>query len=274
MAINNRIPAAYIPHGGGPMPLLGEPGHTAMVKWLATFNEKYLTSKKPTSILVISAHWEESVPTILATPAPDLYYDYYGFPSETYNLDYKILPAPNIVKRIDELLTKANIKHSSDTLRGYDHGVFIPLKLIYPGSNSPPIPVAQLSLVQNLDPEMHYKIGQALAPLRDEGVLILGSGMSSHSRKGGNQYSEPFHQYLHEALFDSKTIDERKDKVCDWKKAPHAKTCHPREEHLIPLMVILGSVSPVAGEKEKPGKVTEGFYDNILGTKCAGYIFE
>jgi len=267
-----RVPAAYIPHGGGPLPILGDPEHVSMVKWLGTFASTYLKDgRTPKACLVISAHWEEALPTVQTGEAPSLYYDYYGFPKESYNLRYPIKPDQGLVQRVQELLSGAGIKYSVNAERGYDHGVFIPMMLIYPNAN---IPTIQLSLVKGLDPEVHIKMGEALAPLREEGVFILGSGMSYHNMRGfrdskADQDSIPFHAYLRETLADNnKSYEEKKKGLVQWTQAPKARLNHPREEHLIPIMTILGSSKSTGGEAK------EVFFDNVSGVKCAGYVFD
>jgi 4,5-DOPA dioxygenase extradiol len=261
-----------IAHGGGPLPILGDKDHKTMVTWLSTFASKYLSKTPPTSCLVISAHWEASEPTIQSGDTSSLYYDYYGFPDEAYSLTYPVKPAKELAQRIHSLLDQAGIKNKFDKERGFDHGVFIPMKIIFPDAQ---IPTIQLSLVSGLDPEFHVKLGEALAPLRDEGVFILGSGMSYHNMRGfgdykSNQDSEPFHKYLRDALADDgKSFEEKARKLIRWKKdAPKAKECHPREEHLIPLMSIFGT------SKSSGGKGKEVFFDDVVKVKSAGYIFE
>jgi aromatic ring-opening dioxygenase catalytic subunit (LigB family) len=143
--MSDRTPAAYIPHGGGPLPILGEASHLELAAWLKTFAKTYLP-KPPTSIIVISAHWEANVPTILCNPEPPLYYDYYGFPKESYDLKYPAKNNVKLVERISGLLKSNSIEHKLDPERGYDHGVFIPLLLMYPQAN---IPVVQVGLIGN-----------------------------------------------------------------------------------------------------------------------------
>jgi len=264
--MSERTPAAYVPHGGGPLPILGEESHLELAAWLKSFAATYLT-KPPKTILVISAHWEENVPTLLSSPAPPLYYDYGGFPAETYKLNYPAQNNLTLVERISGLLKSSNIDHKMDSSRGYDHGVFIPLLLMFPNAN---IPVVQISLIKNFDPMAHYELGRALSPLRNEGVLIIGSGMSFHNMRGfsdsGNKHSEPFHAYLNQALLYDDPETKLK-KIMNWTQAPDARKCHPREEHLMPLMVVLGAAGTDA-------KVLEAFNGKVINVKCSGYVFE
>ena len=139
--MTERTPAAYVPHGGGPLPIIGDKAHAELTAWLQSFAKTYLT-KPPKTILVVSAHWEESVPTILSNPQPPLYYDYGGFPKETYNLNYPAKNDLQVIERIGGLLKSSNIEYKLDSKRGYDHGVFIPLLLMFPEAN---IPVVEVS---------------------------------------------------------------------------------------------------------------------------------
>ena len=134
--------------------------------------------QRPTAILVISGHWEEAQPTVHVGRNPPLLFDYYGFPEHTYRLSYPAPGSPELAKRVRDLLAAAGIDSGEEAERGLDHGVFVPFLLVYPEAD---IPVVQLSLRQDLDPAAHLAIGRALAPLRDEGVLIVGSGMSFHN---------------------------------------------------------------------------------------------
>lgn len=272
MSTPTKIPCAYVPHGGGPLPILGDKDHVDMVNWLRKFVNTYLVGDKtPSSILVVSAHWEEKLPTVQSGDTTKLYYDYYGFPKESYNLDYKLIGATTLAKRVGGLLEASNIPFKVDSVRGYDHGVFIPMMLLYPEGN---IPTVQISLVSGLDPETHIKLGEALTPLREEGVFILGSGMSYHNMRGfnnprSNQDSEPFHDFLRNSLTATSSYSERKAALAKWTKGAKARECHPREEHLIPLHVILG-----ATKKDENSTIKEEFFANVAGVKCAGYVFQ
>jgi aromatic ring-opening dioxygenase catalytic subunit (LigB family) len=137
-----------------------------------------LTKTPPKALLVISAHWEEASPTVMTAARPALLYDYYGFPPESYQLTWPAPGSPELAARVRTLLAAAGFESREDGTRGFDHGTFIPLKLSYPKAE---IPTLQLSLKAGLDPEQHLALGRALAPLRDEGVFILGSGMSFHN---------------------------------------------------------------------------------------------
>jgi aromatic ring-opening dioxygenase catalytic subunit (LigB family) len=225
---------------------------------------------RPRALLVISGHWETDIPTVHAAPEHTLLYDYYGFPEHTYRLTYPAKGAPDVAARTLALLNEAGIQAAVETQRGLDHGVFVPLKLVYPNAD---IPVVQLSLRSDLSPERHLEIGRALAPLRDEGVLIVGSGMTFHNmgemRGGGSdravRESVAFNDWLTETV-ELADPQERAERLADWAQAPGGRFSHPREEHLLPLMVAAGAAG------DDPGK---RIYTEQLGGRAAqsGYRF-
>ena len=261
------FPTAYIPHGGGPCFFMEwDPPSTwnKMGDWLrswpSTFNEK------PKAVLVISAHWEEAEFSVTSNPNPSLIYDYSGFPAHTYEIKYDAPGSPHLAQRIADLLGAAGVMVRQDAVRGFDHGVFIPFKLVYPQAD---IPIVQLSLKRGLDPAEHIRVGQLLAPLRKEGVLIVGSGMSYHNlreffRGGGEAttVSKRFDDWLESSLI---TGGERNKKLIHWFDAPGARAAHPREEHLIPLMVVAGA----AGDD----RVDKVFTDNVMGATVSAFQF-
>lgn len=195
----------------------------------------------PRAILVISGHWEAPAFTVSAVEAPSLIFDYYGFPPETYQLTWPAPGAPGLAEQIAALLGDAGLPRASDSSRGFDHGVFVPLKVAWPGAE---IPVVQMSLHASLDPALHLAAGRALAPLRDDGVLILGSGMSFHNLRamGDPRVEAPsreFDRWL--AAAAGADAPDRAALLSRWESAPWARLCHPREEHLLPLMVAAGA---------------------------------
>ena len=247
----NNLPGSviYLSHGGGPLPLLGDQGHLAMVNIL---REVTPTLIKPTAILVISAHWEAHIPTITSGLSPSLIYDYYGFPKEAYDIEYPAPGAPGLANKIFNLLADAGIEAQLDEQRGFDHGLFVPLKIMYPDAN---IPCAQLSLVNSLQAEAHIHIGKALADLKKDHVLVIGSGFSFHNLKEffapstqeSRSKNEAFEQWLTDTCANSLlTEKERAQRLIDWASAPAARYCHPREEHLLPLHVCYGAAGTVA----------------------------
>lgn len=248
----NRLPTVFVPHGGGPWPFVdlgGRFGESEMAN-LRRFLEQYPSTlhQKPKALLVISAHWEEAVATMMTSPQPPMLYDYYGFPDDAYQIQWPAPGYPELAPRVAELLHKAGFATDTNEERGYDHGTFVPLKVMYPNAD---MPILQLSMLRTLNPADHIRMGRALAPLRDEGILILGSGQSFHNLRINRtdlarQVSEPFDTWLKEVAVMPRP--ERERRLSDWVSAPNAKLVHPREEHLLPLMVILGAALDAPGE--------------------------
>ena len=236
-------PILYFPHGGGPLPLLGDEGHKNMVDFLRRITPEL---GKPSAIIVISAHWEENTVTVTSGAAPPLLYDYYGFPEEAYRLAYDAPGSPELAEEILRLLTAAGIACRPDDKRGFDHGMFVPLKLMYPGAG---IPCVQVSLIRGLDPEAHILLGRALGVLRERKVLVLGSGFSFHNLRAfglsgpaaPDAGNEAFQQWLIDICTNRDLPQaERESLLAAWDQAPSARYCHPREEHLLPLHVCAG----------------------------------
>lgn len=243
------MPAAFIPHGGGPWPFVdlafAAPREVdALAAYLRSLAG--IAPAPPRALLVISAHWEEPVPTVMTSARPSILYDYYGFPPEAYRITWPASGDPALAGRVRTLLAEAGMDTATDAERGFDHGTFIPLKVTYPGAE---IPTIQLSLRSGLDPAEHLAIGRALAPLRDEGIFIVGSGMSYHNMRGfggaGRATSETFDAWLRETAVAEPT--ERAARLVRWTDAPAARAVHPREEHLLPLMVVAGAASEDRG---------------------------
>lgn len=233
----------FISHGGGPMPLLGDPGHREMVDRLTELADEL---QKPSAILVISAHWEASVPTITSSANPQLIYDYYGFPPEAYAIEYPCPGEPRLANQVCRVLEQAGIPARLDDQRGFDHGLFVPLKLMYPEAD---IPCIQLSLVDSLDAGVHLAIGRALQALEYDNLMVIGSGFSFHNMRAFfsaetpeiRARNEAFEDWLEETCTDTNLREsERAERLADWDQAPHARFCHPREEHLLPLHVCYG----------------------------------
>ncbi|MFH0784157.1 MAG: class III extradiol ring-cleavage dioxygenase [Pseudomonadota bacterium] len=233
----------FLTHGGGPLPLLGDPGHRELVEFLQQIPASLIC---PAAILVISAHWEETVPTLTSGKGPDLLFDYYGFPEETYAISYPAPGAPELAEKIHRLFQSKGIAAGLDDRRGFDHGVFIPLKIMYPKAD---IPCVQISLLDNLRPEDHMQLGRVLVQLQRENLLIIGSGSSFHNLRAfrepptgdSRKDNEVFEHWLRETLFDETLReDERERLLLHWDQAPAARYCHPREEHLLPLHVCYG----------------------------------
>lgn len=252
-------PSIFISHGGGPGFFIDQsdlPPHfkemgkgSAAHDWYLNF-QKYLglTKRPPKAIIVITAHWETSGKIHVSNKQHDeLYYDYYGFPDHTYELKYNPPTDSKLADRIVSLLTNNNIPATADDKRKHDHGVFCPLLLFYPKAD---IPVIGMSIDSSLSPELHYRIGQSLAPLRDEDILIIGSGSTTHdlSFRLTPKQAKEFVTELTKIVTES-SGDERQDKLLQWKKTlPHAKQCHPREEHFAPIWVVAGTAHQGKGK--------------------------
>ena len=244
-----RMPVAFVPHGGGPWPFVEMGLDKADVAKLAGYlgSVRDLPETKPLALLVVSAHWEAPRATVMTASRPPILYDYYGFPPASYEIEWPAPGEPKLAARVRELLGGAGFETEADDQRGFDHGTFIPLKLTYPDAE---IPTLQVSLLASLDPEKHLAMGRALAPLRDEGVFIIGSGMSYHNMRGfrdprGRLDAETFDAWLRETVPLERASRDRR--LSDWTKAPAARAAHPREEHLLPLMVVAGAAGDDLG---------------------------
>lgn len=263
-----RQPTFFLPHGGGPCFFLNEDGPMPS-EWrpMGDFLARVIADlpEGPRALLVVSGHWEEPRFTVHGGERPELLYDYGGFPEHTYALRWDAPGAPDVARQAAGLLEGAGFATGGETHRGWDHGVFIPLKVAVPGAD---IPTAQLSLRRDLDPAAHIAAGRALAPLRDEAVLIVGSGMSFHNmrRRDGSvqQAADRFDEALTAAVTDPDPAG-RGARLAAWESLPHARIAHPREEHLMPLMVAAGAG---AGD---PG--SHIFRDRVIGWTVSGYRF-
>lgn len=245
------MPVSFVPHGGGPWPFVDLPiFDRSEVVALATFLRSLpqTLASRPKALLVISAHWEESVPTVMSSPRPGLLYDYFGFPPEAYEITWSAPGDPQLAERVRRLLGGAGFETAADAERGFDHGTFIPLKVMYPEAE---VPTIQLSMLETLEPAAHIAMGSALAPLRDDGVWIIGSGMSYHDLRSlmnrqGRAASEAFDAWLRDAATASP--ETRTEKLQGWVSAPSARQAHPREDHLLPLMVVAGAAGSDRGQ--------------------------
>lgn len=261
------MPVVFVPHGGGPWPFVDFGWDLADADALATYlrGVRELPTTPPKAVLVISAHWEARVPTVMTSPRPPMLYDYYGFPPAAYTIEWPAPGEPALARRVQELLGAAGIPTASDATRGFDHGTFVPLKLVYPDAD---VPTVQLSLQAGLDPEEHLAIGRALAPLRDEGIFIIGSGMTFHNlRAFGDPRARPVAEAFDAWLRDAATRApaERDAALASWALAPAAREAHPREEHLAPLFVIAGA----AGED----RGTLAYNGTFAGLRLSAYHY-
>jgi len=268
--LNEHIaqPVLFIPHGAGPCffmdwtPADAWDGMAAFLRGIAAS-----LPSRPRAILLISAHWLTPGFSVTGGAKPELIFDYYGFPRHTYELTYPAPGAPALAERVSSLLSEAGLTSHQDSQRGFDHGMFIPLKLMFPDAD---IPVVQLSLQDGLAPAAHLAAGEALQPLREDGVMIIGSGMSFHNMRGYGDarftpLSEAFDDWLSQAV--AADPKQRKAALHNWISAPHARQCHPLggEEHLIPLMVAAGAAGQEIGRRI--------YSEKVLKTQLSAYRF-
>lgn len=207
-----RLPTWFISHGGGPWPWLEEmtPMMAGLAQSLRTLPATLPAA--PRAVLMISAHWESPSFALMSHPRPPMLYDYYGFPPHTYSVSYPAPGSPDLAAQVRALIAAAELPVTFDTARGFDHRAFVPMAVMWPEAA---MPLVQLSLRTGLDPAMHLALGRALAPLRNDGVLIVGSGLSWRNLR---------------------------------RLGPEARDAHPRAEHLLPLMVALGAAEQEAGD--------------------------
>lgn len=254
------MPVLYLPHGGGPLPLMGDSGHKDLIAFLTNAHK---VLPKPKAILMISGHWESDVAAISSSPRPKMMYDYSGFPQACYQYQYPADGNPELASTVADLLKTHYIACKLDAERGYDHGTFVPLMLMYPKAN---VPVVQLSLLHSLDPAEHIALGEAIAPLREQGVLIIGSGMSYHERDASFEQSVAFDDWLTEAMV-SHSVEATHDQLVNWTLAPAARDCHRREDHLLPLHVCFGAAKQA---RKSAQKVYAGL---LFGRRIAGFLW-
>jgi aromatic ring-opening dioxygenase catalytic subunit (LigB family) len=266
-----KLPTLYIPHGGGPCFFMDVPPGLPRSLWHGMAAHLRAIAAgirvRPRAVLVISAHWECPRPSVQSADKHSLLFDYYGFPEHTYRLTYPVPGSPATAARVRELLGLSGIETDEESERGLDHGVFVPFKLIYPQAD---IPMLQLSLQTGLDPAQHLRIGHALEPLREEGVLIVGSGMSYHNLRDfysvqadAQHAAQRFDDWLGRAIPAEPA--EREQALSQWARAPGARECHPRSEHLMPLMVAAGAAGLDSGQRT--------YNERVLGKMISGFQF-
>jgi aromatic ring-opening dioxygenase catalytic subunit (LigB family) len=270
--MTSTLPLCFMPHGGGPWPwakdLMGNPQEwNELEKFLQSIPLRLLEKKQEVkAILCITAHWEEPVPTLSSAQKPEMYYDYYGFPAHTYQIKYPAPGSPKLCQRVSELLNQQGIPNAQDPNRGLDHGTFVPIAVAWPNAN---IPVVQLSLIHGFNPKQHFELGKALQALRNEGILIVGSGLTFHNLRALFGASQDFQSSIEFDMWLSQTLLEPEaillDKLSHWTDAPGARFCHPREEHLAPLFVLAG-----AGIGDT---VEKAYSEDFKGFRHSGFIW-
>ncbi|MCW3472974.1 DODA-type extradiol aromatic ring-opening family dioxygenase [Limobrevibacterium gyesilva] len=249
------LPSLFISHGSPMLPLVETPARDFLAGLGGTL-------PRPKAILVASAHWETERPTVNAVARNDTIHDFFGFPRALYELSYPAPGDPALAERVSDLLGAAGLASEVDRSRGLDHGAWVPLLLAYPDAD---IPVLQVSVQSHLGPAHHLQLGQALAPLRAEGVLVIGSGSFTHDlrRFRGQGIDTPeapdvvaFSDWMDEALAEGR----RSDLLTYRNKAPHAADEHPTEEHLLPLFVAMGA----GGEGATPRRIHKSANYGVL----------
>lgn len=249
------------------MPLLGDPGHKELVSCLENIASSI---PAPDAIVVVSAHWEEQIPKITSGQNPPLIYDYYGFPEESYRIEYPCRGEPALAGEIHSLLAESDIDARLDESRGFDHGLFVPLKIMYPEAS---IPCVQLSLVDTLDPARHIAIGSALRTLGHKAILVIGSGFSFHNLKAfftpdtseSRKLNHAFEEWLMKACCSPDISEQqRTEMLVRWSDAQGARYCHPRVEHLLPLHVCYGVAQ---------GPAQERFAIRIMNKESSMYVW-
>lgn len=261
-----RFPTFFLSHGGGPWPFM-EDRRVQYAKTAQQFAHiPELLPARPRAVLVITGHWEADEFTVSTAAHPPMVYDYYGFPGHTYHLKYPAPGEPGLAAEVSALLALAGVTCREDANQGFDHGTFVPLGLMYPNAD---MPIVLLSLKSTYDPAEHIKVGQALASLRDAGILIVGSGLTYHNMRGfGHPESTPvsyeFEAYLNDAVSQSDP-KRRNAMLVGWQNAPSARLAHPREDHLLPLMVAAGAADGDTGHRL--------FVDEVASVAMASYQF-
>ncbi|KAI8916017.1 Extradiol ring-cleavage dioxygenase, class III enzyme, subunit B [Gorgonomyces haynaldii] len=252
-------PSIFVPHGGGPMPVLGHPSHTDLIQFMKTKARSWLGN--PKAVVLVTAHWETDQVAISSADKHPLLYDYYNFPPEAYKITYQAPGSSSVAQKVRDLLQKSGIESSFDSKRGWDHGVFIPLKLMAPEES---IPVVQVSVLANQNPKQLAEYGRALAPLLQEDIAIVGSGMSFHNMPrffdGNVTGNKEFEQKLLQVA--KLPVEERLKELEQWRSWPGAYDCHPKgaAEHFSPFIV-----AAAAGSKFSDAKSVKSFAADVSG---------
>jgi 4,5-DOPA dioxygenase extradiol len=265
----------FIPHGGGPLPLLGDPGYARLVRALTSLGPELAGAR---AIIVVTAHWEMAQPCLSSAARPGMLYDYYGFPEAAYQITYPAPGAPELAATVAERLSRAGFGPEFDAERGFDHGTFVPMLLMRPEAD---IPILQMSLLSSLDPGQHIAFGRALGELMDGDLVLIGSGFSFHNipaligrlspeeAKEGPSLAKVFHDWMDGIICDPEPNDARQhSELVGWAQVPGARFCHPREEHLLPLHVCFGAAQ-AAGLS-----ASQFFGEPVKGYQTSGYFWQ
>lgn len=246
-----RMPTYFLSHGGGPWPWLKDlrPGMYDQLE-TSLLDVRRELGEAPKAVLMISGHWEANRFLVSSSARPPMLYDYGGFPEHTYHIRYDAPGAPALAEQVRAMLERGGVATGLDPQRGFDHGTFSLMHTMYPEAA---MPLVQLALRSDFDPAAHVRVGELIAPLRDEGVVIVGSGFSFHDtmamRSGtGAASSATFDRWLDDTL-TGVSAGERRERVMRWATAPAARAAHPREDHLLPLMVAVGAAGDDAGTR-------------------------
>jgi aromatic ring-opening dioxygenase catalytic subunit (LigB family) len=262
--VTGNLPTYFISHGGGPWPWLADMRRQLAILETSLARMPKEIAQTPKAVLVISGHWETRDFSVMTSANPPMVYDYHGFPPETYKIVYPAPGAPQIAQQAADLIRAAGLPVQLNDTQGFDHGTFAPLAIMYPQAD---VPVFQISLRSNYDPAEHFALGRALAPLRADGVLIVGSGLSYHNLRlfgpKAKTPSEAFDTWLSDVL--ALPREARTAALVDWEKAPYARVCHANEDHLVPLFVALGAAEDAVAtrvyhEQNAYGGVTASSY--------------
>ncbi|KAF2740802.1 extradiol ring-cleavage dioxygenase [Polyplosphaeria fusca] len=270
-------PVIALSHGGGPMPILGDPRSANITASLKTKVPKILklgTDEEPKAIVLVTAHWSTKVPTVSSAAKHELYYDYYGFPPEAYDLKYDAPGSPEVADMIEKALKDEGLESKKDSRRGWDHGVFVPMILIHPSAS---VPIIQLSVLASESPAAHYRLGRALSTLRSHNIAIVGSGFASmhnipHMFSGITRtpafkaLNDEWNALVTDAAM-TEDVEERGNKFDGWRRWKGAWDMHPKggAEHFLPLVVCAGA----AGEEK-----AKAYADEMMGLDMWSYYWE
>ncbi|MDX8399888.1 MAG: class III extradiol ring-cleavage dioxygenase [Gallionellaceae bacterium] len=224
----------------------------------------------PAGILMVSAHWEARQPTASLSGSPETLHDFGGFSPELHDMQYPAPGAPELAERVVSMLTSAGMRADLHPNRGLDHGAWIPLSVMYPHAN---VPVTQLSLIRNKGPATHFELGKLLAPLRDEGILIVTSGAITHNfdwldRQEKGEQADFAKAHAFDEWVAERLAAQDISALLEYRLAPYGAEAHPSEEHFLPLLVALGAASGDTPMHYKPSFAYGGLSMARLAACC------